>query len=400
MTVACNGRGMKLYEIMDVKVQHVSIPLKSSFTTSFGKSVEKHALIIKLTIHHESDETKFIGWGEAPTDLEPRYSGEFLDGAESFLTKIISKHLNKFRFEDLQQLHEKINEFRGNNMAKAAIEFAAADAISKQRRMALVELLWELAHLGKPTRDRIPVGISLGIPDSRDPKDLVTRVTRAVNKGYHKIKIKIEPGWDVEPLKAIRDSHPDISLMVDGNGGYLVEKHHQHLTTLDQFELLMIEQPYQEDAFLDHQRLQREMSTPICLDESLKTPQFVKLALELDACRVVNLKPARVGGVINSLAIHQIADEYKVPAWVGGMLETGIGRAFNVALATLPNFTIPGDISETSRYFDKDIIPYQFQLDGNGMLAVPTLEKGLGIPINENYLQQFTIAGGITNGRK
>lgn len=381
-----------LHEIRKIDVFPVNIPLKGSFTTSFGKSVAKQALIVKISLFSSSNEdetTTTIGWGEAPTDFEPRYSGEFLEGARAFLTKIMAKHLQGFQFETLDEVHEKINEFRGNHMAKAAIEFAVADALAKKEQVSLVEFLWKRAGLGTPTRDRIPVGISLGIPDSRNPDDLLDSVTNAINKGYHKIKIKIEPGWDEDPLMVIRDHYPDISLMVDGNGGYDPERHQNHLTRLDKYELLMIEQPYPEDAFLAHQRLQRELSTPLCLDESLKTPRLVTLALELEACRIINLKPARVGGVINSLRIHELAGEYKVPAWVGGMLETGIGRAFNVALATLPNFTIPGDISETSRYFDEDLVPYQFRLDENGMLSVPKEEHGLGIHVDEDRLQRF-----------
>ncbi len=351
----------------------------------------KHAAIVKVTVLEEDGIHSQHGWGEAPADVEPRYSGEFLAGTMSFLEGIVRKYLIGFKFGDIHDLHRLINQFRGNHMAKAAVEIAVLDAVARLNQVSAWELLWELALKRKPTRNKIPVGISLGIPDSRDPRDLVKRVTDAVDKGYHKIKIKIEPGWDVAPLRAIRDQHPDISLMVDGNGGYQEEKHHQHLTQLDQFDLLMIEQPYSEDAFLEHQRLQRELSTPICLDESLKTPRHVKLALELEACRIINLKPARVGGVVNSLRIHQIVGEYHVPAWVGGMLETGIGRSFNVALATLPNFTIPGDISETSRYFNEDIISYRFQLTQDGSLVVPAQEKGLGITVDETRIRTFRI---------
>jgi O-succinylbenzoate synthase len=263
-------------------------------------------------------------------------------------------------------------------MAKAGVEMALWDLYAKIRGLPLWKLLG-----GK--RIKIPAGISLGIQDSVDK--LLTRIDEAIEKGYQRIKIKIKPGWDVDVVSKVRKEFGKINLMVDANAAYnLGDK--KHLRKLDRFDLMMIEQPLDYDDIIDHAKLQRHLKTPICLDESIKSPQDARKSIETGACRVVNIKQVRVGGTTNAIKVHNICHAAKIPVWCGGLLESGIGRLHNVALATLKNFTLPGDISASERYYKEDVIEPPVVVNKDGTIAVPQT-PGIGHSVKKKTVRKF-----------
>jgi O-succinylbenzoate synthase len=272
-----------------------------------------------------------------------------------------------------------LKAIRGHNMAKAAVEMAMWDLYSRQRR----EPLWRV--LGG-VRDRIASGVSIGIQPSL--ADLAANVEREVAAGYRRIKIKVKPGWDIEPVRMIRERCGPIPLMVDANAAY-VAADADHLARLDEYHLMMIEQPLDYDDIADHARLQRRLETPICLDESIKSVAAAREAIAARACRVINIKPGRVGGFSESIRVHDLCAEHAIPVWHGGMLESGIGRAANIHLSTLPNFTLPGDVAASRRYFDPDLIEPPIEVAADGTIAVPD-DHGLGVTIREDRLERVT----------
>jgi O-succinylbenzoate synthase len=266
-------------------------------------------------------------------------------------------------------------------MAKAGLELACADLAAQMQNKSLSGFI-------RGTRHRVPVGVSLGIQPTLDA--LLDRVDKYLELGYQRIKLKIKPGWDVEVVAEVRRRHPHILLSVDANAAYTL-KDVEHLRALDDFGLLMIEQPLNHDDLLDHARLQKELRTPICLDESITTLRRAEQALDLESCRLINIKIGRVGGYSQALAIHDLCKERGIPVWCGGMLESGIGRAHNLALASLPGFTLPGDISASSRYFDRDVIVPEVQVAGDGTVEVPS-RPGLGFKVDLAYIEKCTEA--------
>ena len=265
-------------------------------------------------------------------------------------------------------------------MAKACIEMAFSAALAEEARKPLATFLGGI-------RERVQVGVSIGIQATID--ELLETIAQRLGEGYRRIKVKIEPGWDVSAVAAVRDRYPEVSLMADANSAYDLEDA-AHLKRLDQFRLLMLEQPLAPGDLLDHAALQAELSTPICLDESIEDARQARHALQLKACRVINIKPGRVGGFAESKRIHDLAHAANVPVWCGGMLETGIGRAANVALASLPNFRLPGDISASDRYWAEDIIDPPFVLAKDGTLPVPN-RWGLGVRPKLDMIERFTV---------
>lgn len=357
-----------------IEIRHLRLPLVTPFETSLGVMTQKDAVIV--TVYSDG----LLGWGEVAAWSDPWYSYETVHTS----VYVLREYLAPLALDapDLTPpLERTLQRVRGYPMAKAALETAAVDVAAQAEGKSLAA--WLGGH--RPT---VAVGISLGIDVS--VKQLLQRVERGLADGYQRIKIKIRPGWDIEVVKTIRQAlGDDVPLSVDANGSYLPEDHDVFLA-LDDYRLAVIEQPLNHDDLEQHAKLQAKLDTPICLDESLKSLRDVRHALELDSCRAVNIKAGRVGGLLESKAVHDLCAANDVPVFCGGMLETGIGRAANVALATLPNFTMASDLSASARYFAQDIIDPPFVLGPEGTLAVPG-KAGLGVDVDQAALDYYTL---------
>ncbi len=358
-----------------VVLYHVRMPLQHAFVTSTGGRQERDAIIVEVR-----DRDGFIGWGECVAGWEPRYSEETVHTAWSVLERFLIPILLERTWKHPRDFARAVAWVRGHPMAKAGLEMALWDLYGKHRNQSLKDLLGGV-------RNRVPVGVSIGIQPT--PEDLVKRVAHFVEQGYRRIKIKIRPGRDLGDVQAVRRAFPDLPLQVDANAAYTLETARERLRALDDYNLLLIEQPLAHDDLWDHRALQRELRTPLCLDESIRHPRAARQALEMGACRIINIKQGRVGGLSEAVAIHDVARERNAPVWCGGMLETGIGRAANLALASLPGFTLPGDISATERYYARDITHQRFTLNEDGTITVPQ-GPGLGIQVDREALAHYT----------
>lgn len=318
------------------------------------------------------------GWGECVADPDPFYAPETTTSVRHIVTEFLLPLVEPGL--TFGELDTRFSHVRGNRMAKATVENALVDLAAKAKGVPLHEIL------GGP-RKRIPSGISLGLQET--PADLVKEVAAAVEKGYHRVKVKVKKGKDVDYVAAVRDRFPDVPLMVDANGDYRLEDA-AHLARLDAFGLTMIEQPLSYSDFYEHSLLQKELETPLCLDESIHDLADARAAIDLGGCRILNLKQGRVGGLLESLRILRHAASRGVPVWSGGMDETGIGRAANIHLQTLDGFTLPGDTSETSRYFHEDLVDPPVVLDGEGFIEVPA-GAGIGVEVVLERLEKLTV---------
>ncbi|MCW7946347.1 O-succinylbenzoate synthase [Streptomyces hygroscopicus] len=355
-----------------VDIVHVAIPLVTPFRTSFGTMTTKDTFLL----HVVTDDAE--GWSEFAADPEPLYCSEFVAGAEIVLRDFLLPRVAALPRPATAALAPAMAKIKGHELAKAALETAVLDAELRAHGMPFA------TYLGA-VRDRVPAGVSVGIKPS--VAELLDDVERYLAEGYVRIKLKIEPGWDVEPVRAVRERFGDaLPLQVDANTAYTLAEA-EHLRRLDEFGLLLIEEPLGENDLHAHARLQRRITTPVCLDESLHNARDTASAIALDACRVVNVKPARVGGYLEARRVHDVAHAHGVPVWCGGMLETGIGRAPNLALAALPGFTLPGDTSASSRYFAEDITEPFVLRDGH--LPVPSA-PGIGVEPLPDALRRFT----------
>lgn len=350
----------------------VRLPFVTPLTVSSATWSVKEAILIRV------DAGGISGWGECVADPDPFYSPETTASAhyiiKEFLLPLLTPDVT------LAELVEKFGHVRGNGMAKATVENALLDLIAKREAAPLHELL------GYPRRP-IPSGISIGIQDSVGT--LLDKVAEAVDTGYHRVKMKIKRGVDIDIVRAVRERFPDILLMADANGDYTLADV-ARLRQLDAFGLTMIEQPLSYSDIYMHSLLQRELATPICLDESIHDLSDARAAVALGSCRIINIKEGRVGGLIESVRMADYCVQHGVPVWSGGMDETGIGRAFNIHLQTHPGFTIPGDTSETKRYFIEDIINEPVTLRKDGFIDVPE-GPGIGVTINEKALEKYTL---------
>lgn len=356
-----------------VGMQLVRLPLKEAFETSFGRIQSR--LIFLVTIEGNG----FTGWGEVVAAEKPLYSYETIGTAFHIIRDYLAQALMAKPVTGLSDLAGRFAAFKGHNMAKAGLELAYMDLLARIQNKSLSELVGG-------TRKRVPVGVSLGIQPTL--ADLLERVDRFLALGYQRIKLKIMPGWDLVVVAEVRRRHPDILLSVDANTAYTL-KDLEHLKALDDFNLLMIEQPLDHDDLLDHAKLQAQLNTPICLDESITTLLRAEHALALGSCRVINIKIGRVGGYSQALPIHNLCHQRGIPVWCGGMLESGIGRAHNLALASLPGFTLPGDISASSRYFHRDLIFPAVEVAADGTAEVPG-GRGLGFEVDLSYIESCT----------
>jgi O-succinylbenzoate synthase len=360
-------------QIGGVEIRLIRLPLIEPFETSFGRIDSR--LIFLVVVEAEG----LRGWGEVVAAEEPLYSYETVGTALHVIRDFLGPALLREPVKGLDDLARRLSPFRGHNMAKAGLELAFMDLLAQVNKQSLSSLL------GGELK-RVAVGVSLGIQP--DVPRLLERVTRYLNLGYQRIKLKIKPGWDLDVVDAVRNAHPDIRLSVDANSAYTIENQ-EHLKQLDRFELLMIEQPLPNDDLMDHARLQECMKTALCLDESIVGVRQAKLALELDSCRIINIKVGRVGGYSQALGIHDLCLSGGIPVWCGGMLESGIGRAHNIALASLKGFTLPGDISASSRYFERDIISPEVTVAADGTIAVPD-GIGLGFEVDLDLIKRLT----------
>ena len=355
-----------------VELRRVALPLVTPFRTSFGTTTRRDVLLVRV----ETPDGE--GWGECVALTEPVYSSEYADGAEHVIEHHLLPRLWAAAGLTAERVAPALSSVLGHPMAKAALEAAVLDAELRARGESLA------SHLGA-TRDRAQVGVSVGIASSIG--ELLDLVESYLQMGYPRVKLKIEPGWDVEPVRAVRERFgDDLLLQVDANTAYTLADA-RHLAKLDDFDLLLIEQPLPEDDVLGHAKLAEVVRTPICLDESITSARAAADAISLGACEIVNIKPGRVGGFLEGVRIHDVCAAHGVPVWCGGMLETGIGRAGALALAALPNFTLPADLSATDRYWQRDIVP-NFELE-DGHLTVPS-GPGIGVEVDRAFLDQIT----------
>lgn len=351
----------------------VEMPLRSPFETSFGVEIRRRCLILHLM------GTGWEGWGECVAGAFPGYSYETTATAWHVLVDFLLPAVLRRPLADLADFQARASSVRGHPMARAAIEMALWDARGRIEGTPL-------HHLLGGVREKVPVGVSVGIQASAER--LVEEVASYVEQGYRRVKLKIKPGRDRDDVGAVRRVFPDLALQVDANSAYRLQDS-AALEALDDYGLLLIEQPLEEDDLIDHSKLQARLRTPLCLDESLRSARLARQALEIGACRVFNLKPARLGGLTEAVAAHDVGVAGRAPVWCGGMLETGIGRAANLALASLPGFTLPGDISASERYYERDLVLRPFRLNADSTIDVPN-GAGLGVEIDREELERVT----------
>ncbi len=368
--------------IREVELRRIQMPLVVPFRTSFGEESIRDILLVRIGTADGA-----VGWGECVAMNAPVYSPEYVDGAE----QVITSHLLPILMaaDDLvaADVAGLLHPMHGHPMAKAALEMAVLDAELRTAGVCLRD------HLGG-TRDHIPSGVSVGIFDSIDT--LLEAVQGYVDDGYARIKLKIEPGWDLEPVRLVRDLvGPQMGLQVDANTAY-GRRDIEHLCRLDEFDLLLIEQPMPEEDILGHAQLAAASSTPVCLDESIVSLQTAADAIALGAAEIINIKPGRVGGYLEARRIHDLCVGLGIPVWCGGMVETGIGRAANAGLATLDGFTLPGDISASSRFYARDIVTDPITVS-EGQVRVPTT-AGLGFVLDHDFLDQITTTSTLHSG--
>ena len=357
-----------------IELRLLRLPLVRFFETSFGRIHDRAFILVAI------EQQGAIGFGECVADGNPYYSSETTRTAWHIILEFVAPLVLGREFAHPRDIHGALHVIRGHHMAKAAVEMAAWDLFAKQQSAPLCRVLGG-------TRTEIESGVSIGIQDSLEQLAELVHTERAA--GYRRIKIKIKPGWDIAPVEAIRARFGDVPLMVDANGAYRLSDA-AHLQELDAFDLLMIEQPLDYDDIRDHARLQSRLRTPVCLDESLHSVRSAAEAIELEACRVINIKPGRVGGHGQSIELHDLAARHDIPVWHGGMLESGIGRAHNIHLSTLPNFTLPGDVAASRRYYAPDLIDPEIDVAPDGTIAVPS-GPGIGVHVVADRVERATV---------
>ena len=361
-------------KISEFELRTIELPLVRPFRTSFGTQTSRQVLVIKVT-----DSNGNVGWAEDVAMSEPLYSPEYVAGNLDLIKRFLIPTIFSRSEITAEEVADVLSPYLGAPMAKAALETAILDAQLRSEKKSLA------SYLGA-TKSKVECGVSVGIAPTIDK--LLEEVGSYVDAGYRRIKLKIEPGWDIEAVRVVRETWPLIPLQVDANQAY-ARGDGEHLAKLDPYNLLLIEQPLDEHDILGHAELAKKVKTPICLDESIVSLRAAEDALSLEATTVINIKPGRVGGYLESVRIHDLCVERKIPVWCGGMLETGIGRAANLALAALPGFTLPGDTSASARYFKEDVT-MPFVMD-DGYLQVPT-GPGIGVDPIMDFLEEITTA--------
>jgi len=362
-------------KIERVDLIHLKLPLVRHFETSYGRQYDVEKLILKF---YTPD---FTTYTECVAEPDLGYTYETIGTAREILRNYLLPAVMGKNLEGPEDFWVHCEKFRGHPITKAAVENALWIIKSLEENISLARTLGN-------EKDRIVSGVSVGIQDSAE--ELVDLVGEYLDAGYPKIKMKIKPGTDINRIEAVRNAYPDIELMVDANNAYSLDDI-DTLKVFDRFNLLMIEQPLAYDDIFDHAKLQSQLETPICLDESINGPYFARVAIEMNACRIINIKQGRVGGLARAKAVHDICRDAGIGVWCGGMFETGIGRAAIVALAGLPNFIYPSDVSASNRYYHRDIVDPEFTLNPDGTISVPQA-PGLGVTVNESVLDRYTVA--------
>jgi O-succinylbenzoate synthase len=361
-------------KIESITLREIHMPLVHFFETSFGRLYSRRILLVSV----QADGVR--GWGECVAGEDPFYSSEWTETAWPTIKHYLAPALLENDVQAGRDCPALFARVRGHRMAKAALENAVWDAEAQLQQQPL----WKL--LGGTRRD-IACGVSIGIQDSIE--QLIEKIATEVAAGYRRIKLKVKPGWDLNVLETVRARWPDIVLSVDANSAYTLDQT-EHLRKFDAFNLLMIEQPLWNDEIYLHARLQKALRTAICLDESIHHARDANFALEAGACRIINIKVGRVGGFSEAKEVHDVAQRHNVPVWCGGMLESGIGRAHNIALSTLENFRLPGDVSASKRYWKEDIIEPEVEVNGAGIIAVSDA-LGTGYRVREDLIQKITV---------
>ena len=358
-----------------VTLRQIRMPLVHFFETSFGRTYERHIVLVEVQGEGAS------GWGEVTAGENPFYNEEWTESAWLIVRDYAAPRVIGRDLAGAHEVAPLTKHIRGHKMARGGLETAVWDLES---RLAGVPL-WK--HIGGGGRREIPCGVSIGIQDSLE--QLIDKIGRELADGYQRIKMKIKPGWDVNAVRKVREAFPAIKLMADANSAYTLADA-DRLAELDEFYLMMIEQPLSHDDIIDHARLQARLKTPICLDECIRTAHHAAQAIELRACGIINIKLGRVGGFAEAKKVHDVAQAAGIPVWCGGMLEAGIGRAHNIALATLPNFVLPGDVSASKRYWKRDIIQPAVETTPHGTIAIRD-DPGFGYALDLDFIRSITI---------
>jgi O-succinylbenzoate synthase len=362
-------------KLSSIELREIRLPLIHFFETSFGRTTERRIILVRVTDSDGAD-----GWGECVAGEGPFYSDEWAETAWPTLQEFLAPMVMGRDVASAGSVWDLMKAVRGHRMAKASIETACWDLEAKRAGVPL----WK--HLGGVQKE-IACGVSIGIQDS--PEQLIEKIQKELDAGYQRIKIKIKPGWDLDIVRRVREQFPDIRLMGDANSAYTLDDV-ALFKALDEFDLMMLEQPLAYDDMFDHAELQRQIKTPLCLDESVKTPADTEHAIALKACKIINVKLGRVGGHMQAKKVESVAREHGIPVWCGGMLESGIGRAHNIAMATLAGFTLPGDVSASARYWAQDIIEPAVTVSPRGTITVPH-KPGIGFEVNLHRIEQLTI---------
>ncbi|MGO1922639.1 MAG: o-succinylbenzoate synthase [Jeotgalicoccus sp.] len=361
-------------KIKEIKLHQLLMTMKNPFTTSFGTQQKRFVTIVEA-----KDEDGTSGFGECVSGEDPLYSEEFMDATLIALKKYFGPLVINKEISHPDEVWEIYKPFKRNNMAKASIEGAVWDLYAKKKGISLAEAMGG-------TKKEVDVGVSLGLEDTDEL--LLERIGEKVEEGYKRIKVKIKPGRDVEMVRKIREVYPDIPLMVDANSAYTLDDI-DILKELDEFNLMMIEQPLMAGDVIDHAKLQKQIKTPVCLDESIDSYESAAAAIELGSCEIINVKVGRVGGITQSIKIHDLAKKHNIPLWCGGMLEAGVGRLHNVAITTLSEFVLPGDTASSSRYWFEDIITPEVVAE-NGVVKVSD-KPGIGAEVDFGKMEQYLV---------
>jgi len=361
--------------ISSVELREIRLPLIHFFETSFGRTTERRILLVRVTDNEGAE-----GWGECTAGEGPFYSYEWVETAWPTIKTFLAPMVIGKEIESAAETWGLMKAVRGHRMVKAAIENACWDLEAKR----LNTPLWK--HLGG-THAEISCGVSIGIQDT--PQALLEKIETELAAGYQRIKIKIKPGWDLKIIAQVRDKFPEIRLMADANSAYSIADA-ALFKELDQYDLMMVEQPLAHDDIFDHAELQRQIKTPVCLDESIRSSDDARHAIQLGSGRIINLKLGRVGGHLQAKNVERVCRENNIPVWCGGMLESGIGRAHNIAMATLAGFTLPGDVSASSRYWAEDIIDPPVTVSPNGTISAPE-KAGIGFEVNQVRVDSLTV---------
>lgn len=368
--------------ISSIELREIRLPLIHFFETSFGRTTKRRIILARVIDADGAD-----GWGECTAGEGPFYSEEWTETAWATLKDFLAPMVVGREIGAAAGANDLMKKVRGHRMAKAAIETACWDLESKRSGVPL----WK--HLGG-TREEIPCGVSIGIQDS--PGTLLEKIEKEINAGYQRIKIKIKPGWDIDVVRQVRERYPEILFSVDANSAYTLADA-PLFKALDEFNLMMIEQPLAHDDMFDHAELQKQIKTALCLDESVRSAEDARHAIDIGACRIINVKLGRVGGHAEAKRVEGVCRSAEVPVWCGGMLESGIGRAHNIAMATLAGFTLPGDVSASQRYWKEDIIEPPVTVSGRGTIAAPS-KPGIGFEVNRSRVDSLTMRCELITG--